>query len=404
MKIKTIVIALVSISLGWLITTEPATSRIPRKFQSGCKHGFINKKGKLIVGPVYDYVKPFSEGLAVVSKSASGTGFIDKSGKEVIELKFFQASSFSEGLSAVNYRGRSNKYGYIDKQGKFVIQQKYMEAGDFSDGLAAVKLSKDDLLKKDFAHDWIYIDKKGKLAISISFDKAGKFVNGYAPVLVGESWGLIDKSGKFVVEPKYSWIGNPSDDTWPHCTALVLTGTAPPGKPSGVVMVSGRFSLSLLGANFGFFDRSGQPILEEKYGSTSFFSEGLASVQDAHKHTKLVRFEPKNWKYIDKAGKVQIKDKFAYAGPFVEGVAPVAYRKKQGQSKYGFIDKSGKLVIPCRFDGVGLFSEGLCAVLIKDKVGYINHKGKFQIKPKFINAEDFSEGMASVKLPVKRDD
>ncbi len=44
-------------------------------------------------------------------------GYIDKTGKYVINPQFDYAGSFSEGLAVVEIGG---KWGYIDKTGKFI--------------------------------------------------------------------------------------------------------------------------------------------------------------------------------------------------------------------------------------------------------------------------------------------
>src|SRR5205814_7895132 len=51
------------------------------------KWGFIDKKGNVVINPQFEYVAPFSEGLAAI-KVGYRYGYIDKSGKIVIEPKF----------------------------------------------------------------------------------------------------------------------------------------------------------------------------------------------------------------------------------------------------------------------------------------------------------------------------
>ncbi|OOX98570.1 hypothetical protein BOP98_03125, partial [Campylobacter coli] len=51
------------------------------------KWGFIDKSGKIIAKPEFDYVGDFKKGLALVELNGKW-GFIDKSGKIVIEPKF----------------------------------------------------------------------------------------------------------------------------------------------------------------------------------------------------------------------------------------------------------------------------------------------------------------------------
>ena len=64
------------------------------------KYGYIDKNGKVVIEPQFDYAYPFSEGLAHVNKDAK-YGFIDKSGKVVIEPQFDEAGAFSEGFARV---------------------------------------------------------------------------------------------------------------------------------------------------------------------------------------------------------------------------------------------------------------------------------------------------------------
>ena len=98
------------------------------------KWGYIDRSGKIIIPPQFDYAWFFSEGLAPV-KIGRKWGYIDKSGKIVIEPRFDWAESFSEGLAGVcignclpaiergymKFRGVYLGYwGYIDKSGKYI--------------------------------------------------------------------------------------------------------------------------------------------------------------------------------------------------------------------------------------------------------------------------------------------
>jgi hypothetical protein len=65
-------------------------------------------------------------------------GYIDKSGKIVIEPQFDWALHFTEGLAAVKVKG---KYGFLDQTGKMVIQPQYHEARNLSEGLAPVGIA-----------------------------------------------------------------------------------------------------------------------------------------------------------------------------------------------------------------------------------------------------------------------
>jgi len=59
-------------------------------------------------------------------------GYIDKTGKMVIPPSFDYASDFSEGLVYVTpYGDKKFKKGYIDKSGNFVIKPRFDTVGRF---------------------------------------------------------------------------------------------------------------------------------------------------------------------------------------------------------------------------------------------------------------------------------
>ncbi len=112
------------------------------------KFGFADSTGNVVIEPVYDGARHFSEGLCAVWVDAK-CGFIDKSGHMVITPQFEDAQEFSEGLAAVKV---NDMWGYVDKTGKVVVPLQYYRAYDFRNGVAEVWTD----------YDWeIYVDKQG---------------------------------------------------------------------------------------------------------------------------------------------------------------------------------------------------------------------------------------------------
>lgn len=63
-------------------------------FKSNGKWGFVNTKAEIIIEPIYDQAKSFSNGLAAVCVGEKW-GFVDESGNIVIECQFYDVDYFN---------------------------------------------------------------------------------------------------------------------------------------------------------------------------------------------------------------------------------------------------------------------------------------------------------------------
>ena len=140
---------------------------------------------------------------------------------------------------------------------------------------------------------------------------------------------------------------------------------------------------------WGFFDTTGKQVIDFKSKGPTFFSEGLAPVdQDGA------------CSYIDKTGAFAIPPTYAMGWEFSEGVARV--ETKDG--KMICIDTHGAKVFewPPHVAWAEPFSEGLAATAIRGKgpqgrvYGFINHTGAYVIPPQYLGAEPFSNGLSKV--------
>ncbi len=80
------------------------------------KFGYINRTGKLVIPPQWEYASPFVAGRASVSVCYKAS-FIDKTGRVALKTDFDGATPFRGPLALV-YVGAL--HGYIDKTGKIV--------------------------------------------------------------------------------------------------------------------------------------------------------------------------------------------------------------------------------------------------------------------------------------------
>ncbi|MEQ1644495.1 MAG: WG repeat-containing protein [Pyrinomonadaceae bacterium] len=299
-------------------------------YEGGYKQGYIAPSGRVVIEPQYTMAQNFSEGLAAVGFGQFGlhnggdhrTGFIDKSGKLVIEPKYRDASSFSEGLSLVYDEG---KYGFIDKSGKVIVPLQFEDALSFSNGLARVKVG----------DKFGFIDRSGKLVISPKFSYAEPFSEGLAKVIVGgpktsRTYGgyfaqrgkgqiqFIDVQGTVIVKLPQNIIDAKSFSEGLAAIELKAKGKDDPPL-TGFIDRSGRFVIPpkypfvdsfkdglaqfLLDGKWTFMDKSGSIIFSTSYQVSYGFERGLAHAQQVGPGG-YDDWQNHKYGYIDKMGKV----------------------------------------------------------------------------------------------------
>jgi len=307
-------------------------------------------------------------------------GFMDRRGRIAIQPLFDRVRLFSEGMAVVAIGG---KYGYIDTRGSVIVPPKFEDAASFSEGLAAVEVGK----------KWGYVDKSGRLVIEPRFGSelggGGSFSEGLAPVLFNGKMGYINHSGHFVIEPRFDLAEQFSEGL-----AAV-----------GMVVNDSKVQDSRI--KFGYIDKTGKIAVAFGYAGARSFHEGLAVVsiyrvgvkfypQAVIDHTGTQVFAPldvgmgdfheglarayknENMGFVDKTGKQVIPAKFRDfddKGPteFYEGLAAVSLPSTLS----GYIDHSGQMVIPARFGIACPFVAEMALVFERSRVGYINKVGRY---------------------------
>jgi hypothetical protein len=206
--------------------------------------GVIQSKEPLTNNRLWIPCQPFSNGLAALQKNGLW-GFIDHSGAFVIEPEYENVRPFSEGYAAVQTLDKQS--GYIDTKGNWVVNASYEQAYPFSDGLAPVRLE----------DSWGYVNASGEVVIKAIYAKAGHFSEGVAPAAFPEKfsqekWGLIDKKGNWVVEPRY-------DNAYMQKEELLFNI---PGFSDDLLLVSEYVgSEQSRGVRYVWIDRSGKETL-----------------------------------------------------------------------------------------------------------------------------------------------
>ena len=104
-------------------------------FRNGNLWGYINDKGVEKIKAKFDWVEPFSEGLAMVGKG-DFTGFINKSGKTIVPITYDDAGNFINGFAWVQ---KGDFLGLVNNHGQLVLPARYDNVGEMQNGLIRVQ-------------------------------------------------------------------------------------------------------------------------------------------------------------------------------------------------------------------------------------------------------------------------
>ena len=156
---------------------------------------FIDEKGNFILGPFASIGGPFSDGIAPVQKEAGGKyGYIDKTGRYVLEPSFDFAGEF---YGQYAYAKIGNEYYVINRAGKLLFRPEYMKEDyiDFREGMATVFDFNNGKRKCGF------IDSSLRVAIPLIFHEIDGFYEGLARVSIENA---TDTREAFKKLPRYS--------------------------------------------------------------------------------------------------------------------------------------------------------------------------------------------------------
>lgn len=290
--------------------------------------------------------------LYVIATGGNGTytdgltryGFIDKSGQVVIEPKYKFVTSFFHGVAYVqdaNDNGQLIDYnGYLIDKNENKISTVKGRCVDNFEGLWLTRID----------NKWGYVDKTGKWVIEPKYAKVYNFSEGLSAVREDSerfsTWGFMDKNGQWIIKPSFSEVK-------PFSEGLAATG---------------------LNGKWGYIDRTGNWIIKPTFQDAELFSKGLAPVKLNGK-----------WGYIDKKGDLVIKPTFDDVTRFKDDSAIVGKYDTKGNSKEGIINKRGELITEIKYDQIyyDTFSNEGFVFREKNLYGVLNLKGEVAVEPKY---------------------
>lgn len=318
--------------------------------------------------------------------------------KLIVSLIIFTAiisSSIEAYADMISPRLYSSRDMWINKQGEEV-------SGPKREKRTGVIIP--DKFRSDKNGLWGY--KTKETIIEPQFEIAEWFnAAGWASVRKDGKWGVIDTKGNWLIEPKYDYVSNYSEDLAAACEK----------DECGFINRQGNWvikspSIELICV---YKDRNNKYNTQYRCFDRSYFADGLAPVEyDKEYYIHVIDSDnnirkeyeavfPPNYQSNINPVYGKIKDnKFIVvtSNPTEEEKKSLTQGSRYYKTKKGYINKNGEIVIKGNYVTIKPFSEGLAAVDIGDEnYGYINTKGEWVIKPQYTDANDFKNGIAYVK-------
>lgn len=200
--------------------------------------------------------------------------------------------------------------------------------------------------------EWGFVGRDGEWRLAPEWRQVRPFSEGVAAVETAMGWGLIDRTGAYILEP-----GARDAD---HVVIGDETFALSPFKP----MSEGCSAFTPANGPPRYVTPDGDTWTPRAFADRDIvdigsFSEGLAWVRAAKGGV--------GW--IDTDGTMAIAPEFVDGGDFVGGRAPAAVNAENR----GYIDRSGELVFPRKFilQEAGRYSNGRAPVRLNHEVGYM---------------------------------
>lgn len=255
----------------------------------------------------------------------------------------------------------------------------YNYLGEFYEGLAAVR--RNGLIG--------YIDISGEYAILPKFTWAYEFHNGIAAVSIGrkrnagyvicEKWGVIDKSGNWIISPIYNSINYFGNKLACRNSLNILEFRTYDGELcfrrnfTQITYYSNGAAAVLTDDKWGFIDKKGNYILEPIY-------------DDFHRCSQQNQFVVKKdyyWGIIDNNHKILLPFIYERVCNYENGYIGIRHNYK-----CGFLSASFEEIIPCIYDGICYNSGDIIGIMIKRSAkhelwGWCDMRGNVIVEPQY---------------------
>lgn len=332
--------------------------------------GLLNKDGKEIIKPEYNYLKANPENRLIMVKRRTDArdlyGLYDYTGKKILAEEYHRIEDWDSPPNKKTMIVEKNELvGIVDKTGKIIVPFKY----------SSIKY------EEHGANSYYSIGLNGKTGVmSLAFKEIiapvyrflfPEFEEGcdfFYASKDGIKEGWVDRTGKIILP------------------LIHIDGLVCPDK-------EGLSRAKTTDSIYVFVNKKGQNVFNKKFRDAGHFRNGFAFVNEKNKYgminaTGAYVVQPVYDDIYDISNEMDKRQMYA--------------AKKDG--KWGFLDYAGKMVIPPQYDSENVeryaysITENLIVVKLNSKWGFIDREGKTIIPMMYDAAYGFSDGAAEVML------
>ena len=182
------------------VIASPANDRVFSAGRKGIllakdgRYGWVDREGTYIAHTIYTGLLPDEEDGVLLAKDENKKwGLLSmEDGHELLPFSYKEIRSLGSGLFGYKEEG---KWGIADKDGTRLTAPLYLAVSKAGEGLLPVKTK----------NGWRFLTPAGHEAFphNDTFSDVTPFSSGLAGVKVKGKWGLIDKTGRYVMRPAY---------------------------------------------------------------------------------------------------------------------------------------------------------------------------------------------------------
>jgi hypothetical protein len=242
---------------------------------------------------------------------------------------------------------------------------------------------------------WGYSARDKDLIIAPKYDQTFPFVGAIGKVLLGEKYGLIDKTGTEIIPIACDYIGNYDENTLLNADNSC---TIEKDGKYGLISTEGVLLAEIIhDSEREAFDAaykkgwSGAVLAEDFPEIDATILTEIHAIKKAEKGIHRFR-KDKHWGLITEKGVYLIPATYDAIDALENEHWPF-----EQNGKWGLLDLQGKLVLPAIYEVARGFSNGQAACQMGGLWGAVNLSGQWAFEPQFTELGEFREGLSAAR-------